>query len=435
MLAHLLPNSEIEVTFDLREVTQRRDRPVPRTRLDIRFPVTTKTRNRLESRAVAGFGRLHRGKSSPRRGTKRRVQRLGGLIDSLSESTGLERIFITLTCPGSSKEAIEGFSAWTGYILKSLNDWLSMKQRRSSGDKDFFRLHVWELQKRGAEHVHYVCLLSSSVVSVVRQEIREWYSSLLNRVSRLSGVDIFERGDGGGSWRNRPDVLQLKVEKVKRSVSAYLSKYLGKALGQSRQGFTARLTPRPARLWGASRCLKRAMRSCSTSRYFHVDKEEVAPSLCAIVALLEKKQKQFSFQQSRSGLMGRLRCFFGGDKQSQKQAWDEVCRVMSESESVTTSEGRRIPDMGRLYKKGIRIRDNNKKKVAFVDLYGADIYKSVLSWLTENPVEKFYLSLAVDCLEDFDEITLLSKRSIAPAKNPKTRTVLQLELLLYPKTP
>lgn len=421
--------------MDLRGALQRRDRPKPGRPLTLGSLFPQKSENRLKSGAVAGFGRLHRGKNRPRRGTKRRIERLGGALDFLSEEKGLVRSFITLTCPGSSKDAIEAFSAWTGYLLNRLNEWLRMRQSRYSGQKDFFRLHVWELQKRGAEHVHYVCLLSRAVFLSVTEDIRLWYANLLQRVSQLSGVDIFERADGKGSWSGNPGVLQIKVEEVVKSVSAYLSKYVGKTMGQRERGFTARLMPRPARLWGASRCLKRALNQCSISRYFHVPKTESAQSLSAIVVLAEKMQSKYSFQVSQSGLMARLRCFLGGDRQSQRQLWDDMCEELAKVERLVVSEGREVPPMGVLYKKALRIRDKNAKRVAFVDLYGADIYKSVLAWISGQAISRLEVDLLVDCLNDFDEITLGSLRGIVPAKGKNKRTVQQLQLLLYPGMP
>lgn len=432
MLLHLLPNSEVELTFDATERTQRKDRPKPHRSLDIRLPVPTKRQSRLERRDVAGFGRLHRGLGTCRRGTRRRVQRLGGVIDELHEDLGLERVFITLTCPGSSRRAVEAFSAWTGYILNGLNDWLYRKQVRAFGVQEFYRLHVWELQKRGAEHVHYVCLLSPSVEEKVKKELREWYLRVLGRVSRLSGVDIFEREDGRGSWKDRPEVLQIKVERVVQSVSAYLSKYLNKTMHPRGRFSSMKSIARPARLWGASRCLKGALNRCTISRYFRVPKGEIAPSLCRIVESLEQQHSKFSLQISRTGQMGRLRCFFGGNKQSQKQCFDEVAKELEIVSVPIGKGGLRVEPGAATLRKASRIIASSKKKVAFHDLYGKEIYQAMLTWVEGGRPGRRMASLLFRALEDFDEISMTSLGLLSPRKGKKELTLDEVQGRLFP---
>jgi hypothetical protein len=112
-----------------------------------------------------------------------------------------------------------------------------------------------------------------------------------------------------------------------------------------------------------------------------------------------------------------------------------MCEELAKVERLVVSEGREVPPMGVLYKKALRIRDKNAKRVAFVDLYGADIYKSVLAWISGQAISRLEVDLLVDCLNDFDEITLGSLRGIVPAKGMNKRTVQQLQLLLYPGMP
>jgi hypothetical protein len=133
--------------------------------------------------------------------------------------------------------------------------------------------------------------------------------------------------------------------------------------------------------------------------------------------------------------MARLRCFLGGDKQSQRRLWDDICEELAKVEVTIVSEERKVPNMGVLYKKALRVRDSNAKRVAFVDLYGTDIYKNVLAWILGQPVSRFGVDLLVDCLNDFDEITLGSLRAVTPVKGKKKRTIEQVELLLYPGMP
>jgi hypothetical protein len=133
--------------------------------------------------------------------------------------------------------------------------------------------------------------------------------------------------------------------------------------------------------------------------------------------------------------MGRLRCFFGGDKQSQRQVWDELISRFEPIELKVVSEERRVPDMSRLSAKALRIRDKNQKRVAFSDLYGTDLYKEMLRWMLGERVSPLVASMIVDVLEDFDEISLSSARGFEPTKEGKKTTLKQLTLALYPSIP
>lgn len=428
MLARCHLNSEIEVYSTHARFTQRRDAGKPKPALDIKFPVETRNGDRTESQARAGFGRLHRGMGRFRRGTKRRVQRLGGALDDYAAQKGLVRAFITLTCPGSSRDAVEGFSAWSGYILHALNNWLAKKQQRFSGLTDFVRLHTWELQKRGAEHLHYVCCLSEKVFSVVEKEFRSWFHNLLLRVSDLASVDIFERGNGGGTWRGKPEVLQIRVARVEKSVSAYLSKYLSKELSHQGRGFASLSIPRPARLWGASRSLREYQKRRSISVSSNSGMEADFLAITAIQELAKKKGVKFSVNTSHAGLTTRMRFFFSGDSSAYEEFFLDVKRIMEDVNQKEYVEIPRRKGIRMKFKKALRIHSKSKSRVAFNEAYGDGLSKLLANWVNQVPVDRRDLEVLAMAVESFDEVLLVDSREVFPVVANKKATVEQMAL-------
>jgi hypothetical protein len=433
------PNSEIEIYSNLpgrvpRVDTGRVRRIVetPKPFLDIDIPVETEFFKRAEKLTPVGWGRPHRGKLSFRGGTKRRVQRLAGQMDSECESSGKVRMFVTLTCPGSSRSAVETFSAWTGYLQHSLFGWIARKEELLGNSKQVHRLHVWELQKRGAEHLHCVLLVSRQVFNSVQKEIRSWYSNLLERVCLRSGVDIFARSDGKGTWRGNSDVLQLKVEEVTRSVSAYLSKYLVKGFAQGARGFTTNSTPRPSRLWGASRCLKVALRLALTCQFWNFTPKGEQESLNTIMESLKAKGICFSVSTWRNGMACRIRTFFSGNAQREQSTKDEIISILdsvAESEAVTP---RRIDNVSKIVKKAARIWETNAKRVAFDAVYGASVSQLVARLIREQPLSKLEKQVVFECIKRYDEVLQVDRPGPGNISKNRSRTITQLNIALFP---
>lgn len=368
------------------------------------------------------------GKGNFRRGTKKRVTRLGGAIDQYAEAHGYERAFITLTCPGSSPRAVAVFSAWSGYLLDSLNGWIRRKQERFSGRAGICRLHVWELQKRGAEHLHYCVALSPHIFRVVSMEIRSWYLGILERICQLSSEDVFERANGQGSWRGNEKVLQLKVESVVNSVSAYLSKYLTKGLQNQQEGGSSTLSvPRPARLWGCSRYLARTLESFTTSHFWSLERPDCAQVVSAVQELIEKQHLTASVHTYHAGLTTRIRLFFHGNKQVQDETFSVILGMIGEMPQKALSSRWNVRMMRMLYRKAVRIKAKMQKRVAFNELYGNEITGWMMKWVSQETLPSFSIRILVTCLEDFDEISLGSSAGLKPVP-PKARNSTQLVL-------
>lgn len=118
--------------------------------------------------------------------------------------------------------------------------------------------YVWERQKRGALHLHYCCVVENPDVraEIIESFHSEWRSLML-RLSRLSGVDVFERSYGG-SWKNNPEYPRTDAQECEKSAVSYLAKYTSKECGKGYGRWC------PNRWWGISRPLLALTRSLTT---------------------------------------------------------------------------------------------------------------------------------------------------------------------------
>jgi hypothetical protein len=150
--------------------------------------------------------------------------------------------FVTATFPGSGAAVYEVIAKWSGWITAQMNQWL----RDVSPFTDF--VYVWEFQKRGALHLHYlIANRDKKRLRTVHRRFKTFWKRLLNTLCKKSGIDIWQKSDGS-SWRMTPHVVRTAVQAVKKSVSAYLAKYLSKS--QSKGITSDGLCP--SRWWGAS---------------------------------------------------------------------------------------------------------------------------------------------------------------------------------------
>lgn len=433
MIIHSFPNSEIQVTLSSRSIVPRTDSGRVRPTLTYGSLLRQNPEKSLKPLKIKGWGFLHEGKSKPRRGTRKRITRLGGALDVIAREKQWERCFITLTCPGSSEQAVRAFSAWSGKILHSLHNWISKKVQRFSGDSHIARLHTWELQKRGAEHLHAVYVVPRNIYSQIEKELKSWWRNLLCRISDDAGIDIFERANGRGSWRDNIDVLQTKVEKVEKSVCAYLSKYLSKQSMGVSKGFSSLRVPRPARLWGASRYLKRYLLENSPSVTFDLGMRSQNKALVAITELAESMGIIFFKESWAMGLVHRLRFFFSGNE-SQKDEFLSRIEDIGESLPVREFKERRIGRMTAiLFRKAKRIQDSGKKRADFNKVYGDACSKALANWSLEIAQSRFDFEMMLECLIDYDEISGRSIGRVKAGQVTNKTTIQQLSLVLFPR--
>lgn len=256
------PNNEVRFSVRLAPSAPRHEDPVDPETGEIleppplAFPLTLARNSKPEgsesTEQKPGFGGLPRN-SRFGLNAKRSLLRAGGAIDRLVKSPS-EVIFLTGTLPGSTPEAVETMARYSAFALHRLKAWVN---KHVPSKKDFY---CWELQRRGALHLHYAVVCSEQPVRarLIAGFAGQW-GRILESISEQSGVDVFAR-EGGGTWRHSPEQWQFYAQEVEKSVAAYLSKYCGKESGKTADGVTA--YP-PTRWWGVSRPLQEFCRALS----------------------------------------------------------------------------------------------------------------------------------------------------------------------------
>ena len=154
--------------------------------------------------------------------TRRNVTEIAASMDLEYGKQNLR--FATATLPGSTPEAFETLARWSGYAVNRLNRFLDLRLGSNHA-----RLLVWEYQKRGALHLHSVIGDRQNISALCSDEFREKWCEILSDISEKTGVDLFRKNDKithKENWK----VVRADVQKVKKSVTAYLAKYMSKTV-------------------------------------------------------------------------------------------------------------------------------------------------------------------------------------------------------------
>lgn len=158
---------------------------------------------------------------------------------------------VTLTLPGSGDAAFRTIASHSGYICNRL---LQVVRRHSPEALWFY---CWELQKRGALHIHLCISAGSREASLdtagrVRQT---WISMLQELETRLPvGLCTSERG----AYCYLPHEWQNDIQSLHSSVGGYFGKYCSKnanGADPKRKGFGGKRIYSPKRWWGCCRKL------------------------------------------------------------------------------------------------------------------------------------------------------------------------------------
>lgn len=182
---------------------------------------------------------------------KRTIQRCARALDGVVENPG-DILFLTGTLPGSGQEQFMAMAQWSSWIVHRLKAWIA---KYVPGKYDFY---CWELQKRGALHLHYAVHCPDEELSErILAAFKAQWIRLLDHVSERSGVDLYRNDVRGFSHASNKNVVQAKAERVVKGVGNYLGKYLSKSTqGGSDKGVFA-----PCRWWGVSRPLRELEKS------------------------------------------------------------------------------------------------------------------------------------------------------------------------------
>ena len=221
------------------------------------------------------------------RNARHRLLEAGAVMDNLYGKNVCE---VTCTIPGSTTEAFRTVSQWSGWIMNRLTQIV----RRSMHDPGWF--YVWELQKRGALHLHFAigCSELSDAVNLAQEIEFKWFELLLELKDK-TGVDVFRKNDRW-TWRNFPKEWRSHVLPVYKSVAAYFSKYVGKqsnALNRNNKTFC------PARWWGSNQSIKEGIKDARFSKKVEVRLQNVEIALSylreALMLLSPVKQYRYDF--------------------------------------------------------------------------------------------------------------------------------------------
>ena len=270
ILARLYPNGELRVRsrhfLPPKKKTEERGRKglISAAHSGSRRPPLD-YRNEFQEANIQGFNNalLRRGKFAPGWGLtprltrftlrgRRTILRAGGAMDSLPG----RRAAITLTLPGSGYPAMQALADYSGYVANRLKTWIYDQFPEGCKPLWFF---VWELQKRGALHIHLcVSCPDDRVFYRIKRGIKDQWISILEAVQLRSSTPMF-LSPKGFDWRKRKKKIQVDFQGVRKGVAAYFSKYATKG-SQAVQGHIEDGL-RPSRWWGCSRSLLQLLRS------------------------------------------------------------------------------------------------------------------------------------------------------------------------------
>lgn len=222
---------------------------------------------------------------------RRTILRAGGAIDK-SGIPPEQCVFLTGTLPGSTNESMAAIAQWSAYIIDRLKSWLSKFAQ------DRLEFYVWELQARGALHLHYCAVIPSpDARSQVLARFKKQWIKLLSNVAEKSGVDVFERADGK-TWKGCYDVIRADAQECKKSVAAYMSKYCSKS---SRD----RVSPVhcPTRWWSISRPLSKLLQGLTTEiEYICTNHLSARKKEEEVYSFIEQNSQKHYTYKDKSGL-------------------------------------------------------------------------------------------------------------------------------------
>ncbi len=189
--------------------------------------------------AGSGFGAMPRETKFGSFG-RRTIKNACGALET---KFGKRLVFATLTLPGSTRAARDAVCKFSAKVVELLTKWIAYNVPGAQW------CYVWERQRSGALHLHAaIGHESARALRPLERDFQRYAHRLWQTISRLSGVDCFERA-AGGTWRGNIKVLRSNCVPVRKSVKRYMAKYLSKGVAGVPGGF-------PSRWWGCSKRLR-----------------------------------------------------------------------------------------------------------------------------------------------------------------------------------
>lgn len=197
---------------------------------------------------------------------------------------------MTETLPGDTKRACELYSSWSSYRVSLLSSALKNAVRGHSGDF----LYVWELQERGALHLHFVVAGDSTFL--------EWWDSNGRRLCWSHLLLVEQKARAVGAIRERPgrplttpENWQFYSRPVEKSLSSYLSKYLSKEEGKASSPRPRLGRWWPVQWWGRSRTALDRVRAY-TCEIAIEQRDSSSLSLSRILRVMGKRCRSFPWK-------------------------------------------------------------------------------------------------------------------------------------------
>lgn len=230
----------------------------------------------------------------------------------MEQKYGKSIAFLTLTLPGSTKEALETFAQHSSEILDAYFQRVRKHFRTSydeiEDDRVIDYVGPWEPQQRGALHLHVaVGMYDEAMFAELLKMHKRWWCKLLKTYSEKTGVDLFKRAQGG-SWRNKWRYVQTDCVMVQKSVKRYMSKYMTKG----HRSVEALPFSTPKRWWVMSRELRREVIAQRRSDVFMVDdfEDAVADVAAAMECIRGETQATFAMENPFNGEIVGYQMYF-----------------------------------------------------------------------------------------------------------------------------
>lgn len=241
-------------------------------------------------------------------------------------------LFLTGTLPGGTEDAFRAIAAHSSWIVHTLLT--RIPRLIEVPARDLMYQWVWEWQKRGALHWHCVIKLPGwKERDVLLSGFTDLWNSALRGLSERSGVDVFERAEGG-TWKDNPETWRSRAEVLRKNPANYMSKYMSKSESKDGKGFFS-----PTRWYGLSRNLHRQLRKDTIRVSTHESnstRHEISDvDLGILKELAERSSSHFYFADK----FGSGRNFVFYPKEQEVQAVKDMIGKISGS-ARKLSEGR-----------------------------------------------------------------------------------------------
>lgn len=194
---------------------------------------------------------------------RRTLLEAGAVTERWTKSPN-RNVLVTLTLPGDNSDTRDRFPQFAGYVVNRL---LQVIRRIRQNVVWFF---AWELQGRGVLHLHMALSSPESGVALrAGHRVKEVWERVIKELSANGKLDTCSNAKRGLCWL--PQYWQNRVEVCRKSLGAYLSKYISKQ--KSKPGFSEDKTSTHVSLgqwWGISRRLLGMVKRCRCSVRFPV---------------------------------------------------------------------------------------------------------------------------------------------------------------------